>query len=306
MPLPSVTSGLQWWFDARDITGISDGAPIVFWADSTGNGHLATVQTGSAIYHASQFLSGAALTLSSCRFGISGSLTQTGAHTVFAVFRLSGVGGNQTIVGQNSSGGLNHRLVQNNGGSVRLQFAWADTGTGMEGTGTAAPDTAWHQAILQQNGNSSLGFLLDVATDPLISGGSGLSAGMHSPITIGGTGVGEFFGGQLQIVGYWNRVLSSIEVADVWLTATPLPPPVSGARGNIDWDQVGLDARHGPTYGVLIQYADGTHTAGNFPKFLSDGTTTDSGVSATSGATPILNSAGEPIFDVNGIWIFPG
>jgi hypothetical protein len=225
MPLPPVISGLQWWFDARDITGVADGAAISSWADSTGNGHTATVGAGSATYHPNQYLGGAALTLASCRMDISGSLTETGVHTVFAVYKLSGTGTNQTICGQRGTQGLNYRLVQSNGGSLRLQFAWADFGTSMEGTGSVFPDTSWHQGFLQQNSSVGLGFLLDVATDPFIGGPSGLSAGLHSPITIGGTGVGENFGGQLQIVGYWNRILSSSEIASVWISLAP--PPIS-------------------------------------------------------------------------------
>lgn len=231
MPLPSITTGLQWWFDARDITGISDGATISTWADSTGNGHTATVSTGSATYHTNQYNGGAALTLASCRMAISGSITETGVHTAYAVYRLSSLGGNQTICGQNGSFGLNYRLVQNNGGLTRLQFAWADGGTSMEGTGTAAPDTNWHEGFLEQNSSSSLAFFLDGAVDTFISG-SGVSAGLHSPITIGGTGAGEYLVGQLQIVGYWNRILTSTEIAAVSTGTTP-PPPTTNKQPQI-------------------------------------------------------------------------
>lgn len=57
------------------------------------------------------------------------------------------------------------------------------------------------------------------------------------------------------------------------------------ARGNIDWDQIGTDARHGGTWGTKVQYSDGTHTLGNLPKFLNDGTFTDSGIPCPT--TPI-------------------
>jgi hypothetical protein len=59
-------------------------------------------------------------------------------------------------------------------------------------------------------------------------------------------------------------------------------------RGNIDWDQTGPDARQGPYYGLKFQYADGTFTAGNLPKFLPDGTLTDSGIVAAAPALPVF------------------
>lgn len=75
-----------------------------------------------------------------------------------------------------------------------------------------------------------------------------------------------------------------------WLwTAGPdiVPEPCEGGyqRGNIDWDQVGLDARHGDCHGILIQYSDGTHSTGALAMFLEDGTLTASGISGTGGGT---------------------
>lgn len=65
----------------------------------------------------------------------------------------------------------------------------------------------------------------------------------------------------------------------LWIRGTPVALAIR-QRGNIDWDQTGPDARQGEYYGVKFQYADGTFTTGNVPKFLTDGTLTDSGVAA--------------------------
>jgi hypothetical protein len=54
---------------------------------------------------------------------------------------------------------------------------------------------------------------------------------------------------------------------------------VSGQRGNIDWDQIGIDARHG-SGGIKVQYSNNTGTAGNLARFLPDGSIGDSGVAA--------------------------
>src|SRR4051812_8766425 len=157
MPLPSVTSGLQWWFDARDITGVTTGSTISSWNDSSGNGHTASVSTGTATYQTNQYNSGAALALSSCRLDISGSITETGVHTLFAVYKLSvTTSGDQTIAGQNGTNGIAYSAAHTQGGAVRLQYIFNDF-IGIVGAGTAAPDTSWHQSIGWQNSSSSLG-----------------------------------------------------------------------------------------------------------------------------------------------------
>jgi len=56
----------------------------------------------------------------------------------------------------------------------------------------------------------------------------------------------------------------------------------AGARGNIDFDQIGLDARHGQT-GTKIQYSDNTGTALHLASFDSAGNLTDSGISTAGG-----------------------
>ena len=55
-------------------------------------------------------------------------------------------------------------------------------------------------------------------------------------------------------------------------------------RGNIDWDQIGMDARQGPCYGIKVQYADGNFTPGNTPVFLVDGTLGDGGGASGAGS----------------------
>lgn len=210
---PAGVSGLQWWFDARNITGVLDGATITSWADDSGNGHTATKTAGTATYHTNQHNSGAAITFASARFGISGAVTTTGTWTIIAVFKLATTGGDQTITGANGGNGLDYRLVQNNGGINRLQFAYSPFGTGLEGTGTAAADTSWHSGSIRQNGSTSLAFRLDGADDPTLSGT--LASSNAAPTLIGATGAGEFLGGQLQVLGLYNRVLTLAEIQAV-------------------------------------------------------------------------------------------
>ncbi len=56
-------------------------------------------------------------------------------------------------------------------------------------------------------------------------------------------------------------------------------------RGRLDYDQIGEDARQGAIYGTKVFYSDGTFTSDNIPKYLGDGTATDSGIGVSSIAT---------------------
>lgn len=49
-PSPPVAGYVAWW-DASKITGVSDGATLSSWADSSGNGNNLTVGTGSPTYY---------------------------------------------------------------------------------------------------------------------------------------------------------------------------------------------------------------------------------------------------------------
>lgn len=227
MPLPPVTSGLCFWFDARDIIGVSDGSTISSWADTSGNSRNASVASGTATYHTNQYQGGAAITFSGCQMNISGTgtITTTDNHTGFAIVRLVSVA-NGFIIGQQSLGHFLWGVDATVGGSPRLQYLHQDF-IGPSRSGTAAPDTSWHQMVAQQSSNVSVGFNLDSATDPTVTGTGGL-ANNNPPDAIGGNTGADFISAQIQVIGYWNRVLTGTEIAQLWTT-----PPVVIAQPRI-------------------------------------------------------------------------
>lgn len=69
----------------------------------------------------------------------------------------------------------------------------------------------------------------------------------------------------------------------VWISAADVVLCPISQRGNIDYDQIGIDARHGN--GNKIQYSDGTGVTGNLAVFDHCGNVTDGGAPATGTGT---------------------
>lgn len=209
--LPPVTSGLQWWFDARYITGVINGGTISNWSDLSGNGHTASVNTGTATWNTNQYNGGAALTLASCSMAISGAVTTTGIYTIIAVVRTTAATSGQFILGASTTFGIEYLMGFATGGINRVQAAFSGGGTGFENYGTATSDTSWHLINMRQNATVSLAFRIDGATDPN-SATNVLAAGNPAPDLIGASSIGQYLVGQVQILGYYNRVLTDPEI----------------------------------------------------------------------------------------------
>jgi len=227
MPLPtgSLLTDLHWWFDARDITPVADGTTVTTWADSTGNGHTATrnsgISTGNAVYYSGQYNGNPALTFTNARFDIAsvGSIPATDEHSFFAICRLSSTSTDQNIIGDS---GLNWRFGATNG-SVRYNSVF-NGGFGPGSIGTAAIDTTWHKPALTYDGvHSATGFYLEGVNDPSSVATGALN--YSPPAWLCGTSIGEFFNGQILLIGYWNRILTSTELSDLAPIAPPHPTP---------------------------------------------------------------------------------
>lgn len=94
-----------------------------------------------------------------------------------------------------------------------------------------------------------------------------------------------FWNGAVDHVYYYTRELSAGEIATLAADnyalfpsfVAPVPPGAT-VRGNIDYDQFRLTARHGN--GTQIQMHYGPSVAGHFPVYTADGSLVDSGESA--------------------------
>lgn len=55
LPIPLQVSGIQGWFDADKISGVSDGGDVATWNDSSFNGRALTEATNRPTYHLNQY-----------------------------------------------------------------------------------------------------------------------------------------------------------------------------------------------------------------------------------------------------------
>ena len=211
MPLP-VTSGLQLWLDASQLTGISDGSTFSTWTDESGNGNNAVLGLGSSpTYHISQVNGLPAVTFTNSLMNLSSSIAASSGFTAFAVFQLAATSAKCTLL----SGGLGSFGYWFSGGGGKMQGADA-TNQVQLGTGTAAPDTNWHQSnVAFTNNSSTLGFRLDGASDATLGATSHNITTANSAFAINAYGVSEDFAGQVAEFIFFDRVLSGTEISQV-------------------------------------------------------------------------------------------
>lgn len=224
MPLPSVTTGLQFWFDARDIAGVSDGSTISTWADSSANARDAAVSTGTATYHTGVTpLGWPALTFSSCEMQITGAsgIAHTGQHTLIAVYKLDSLAHWCGLVSDTTGGSPQFSVAFNyllNYG--QLEAVTRNINLDVNGSvlvaGSAAADTNWHTTGTRYQDNTGpYFFTLDGASDG--SGSTTPPVSVGAPQTIGNGYVFATtqFPGRCALIGYYNRYLSDAELTTV-------------------------------------------------------------------------------------------
>lgn len=165
-----MSKALAWW-TADSISGLSDGAQVTTWADSSGNGHDLTAADSSITYQtneanghpAVQFLGNGGMTMAS-------ALTLAGDFTVFTVAKGNGVSGGTEVrvlstttpsantkicipcSGANDIGlstGCDNQLA----GSVLSSRPLGDAGNGGVGVG-AFTETIPHLTTQSRSGNS--------------------------------------------------------------------------------------------------------------------------------------------------------
>lgn len=220
MPLPPVTTNLQFWFDARDLV-LSDGAGISVFHDSSANANDATITSGSAIYHTNQYNGAGAVTLSSCKAAFANVMASTDEHTAFCVFKISATSKGTVL------GGLVNDFAYWISGSFQGMDSQGNVqlSNGSDSINT----TAWHQAVGQHAGSTSTPgtlnkFWFDRAVDTAV-GNSGANCPQPTVIGWNAQNGSEFFAGQIQIIGYWNRVLTSTEIGQIWTSSAGIQKP---------------------------------------------------------------------------------
>lgn len=203
-PTPPVV-GYFMWYDATQITGLSDGAALVSWPDESGNGRNLTVITGTPTYYSSttaKLIHGHPVVY----FNGDGSAEQTGTltlsqpFTIFVIMRMDT--SNAMAPWGQGSGTIDFFSSGGVGAQLRL-FAGATLAGG-------AADTAVHVITSQVNGASSL-----VREDGTVIMGPG-TAGTNTittPFLVGaaatGTGVLNFQGPIGELLFYPSALTTS-------------------------------------------------------------------------------------------------
>lgn len=125
---PADLPSLDLWLAADTITGLSDGAPVTTWPDSSPAAINAST-TGTVTYRTGQVNALPAV-------DFAGSFATTGAsasgpdQTIVTVFRSDTITGNRTIMGPTAMGGLQLRTATTTGKLQLLSAGVAIIGTG--------------------------------------------------------------------------------------------------------------------------------------------------------------------------------
>lgn len=243
--VPGGVAGLTLWLKADAITGVSNGAALASWPDSSGAGNPAS---NAAPAEQPVYVTNVTKGLPIVRFdGTADGLYSTASssdpnQTIIAVLRPNTTAGVLSLrSGTGGTGGLQARL---DSGAPRLM----QQNIAAIATSTQVVDTANFQVLTYTfSAGSSYGFW-----ENLTSGGSGstaatLAAGQQTAIGRHGTQAMEYFNGDIAELACWNRVLSSTEITQVvtglmskWIgvppadTTPPAAPVITSSTSTSD------------------------------------------------------------------------
>lgn len=213
IPPPQPPEDPKLWLKADTIMA-TNGQTITTWNDTSPSGRNATVQAGVFTYLTNQINGKPAVQFSASAYALFTAIPTWVEHTCFAVFKpASGTKGMLIGGGSNAFG----YWVGQNGG--RLQGC-DRSGVTQMGTGTATRDNNWHQASVRQTDNVgafgfTLKFRLDGVNDVVMSQSPAVANGSITRLGMNGANSGEFFGGLLAELIYYDRTMTDTEVGEI-------------------------------------------------------------------------------------------
>jgi cysteine-rich repeat protein len=221
---PADISGLALWLKADAITGLSDGASVASWTDSSGNGRNAVQTIGQPVYK-TNILNGKPVV----RFNPSQQLAVSNNFaapvSVIYVGHLTG-GANQRLFG----GVNNNWLLGFWGGHMRV----AHFGSWVSDPNGPAADTDWYTYTALISGSNSKVYengtlFADSSTG---QGPNGITLNGYNSDGVGG----ETSDGEIAEVIVYNRVITDAERQDVeaylnnkYFAAAPVEIPTCGS-----------------------------------------------------------------------------
>jgi hypothetical protein len=166
-------------YDARYISGLSDGAAVSSWSDLSGNGFTATQATTARqpVYKAAVLGGSASVRFDGAGDNLTHSITNNATHTSFVVLnRLSSQTGNRGIVSIGTTGGTGDMFIfirsptTDKWGYFPTNYAYANTTLGI-----SSP------CIISSNDNSTSGgdYFFGGNTDGTWTGQSGSQGVNH-------------------------------------------------------------------------------------------------------------------------------
>jgi hypothetical protein len=232
---PQTISGLRLWLDASKITGLSDGAAVTSWSDSSGLGNDAAQATGTKqpSYQTNEVnglpvvqFDGNSDDLAITNANALSVLNAASGLTVFTVCAPSTVNANtRQLINWSTDGATNtnrfkygQRLTGSGVWALSSRILNADTQINNEGSATS---TGYHilGAIMDYSANSAT-MRLDGAVDA--TGAAGTAAGTTTAanslaLTIGSRadGAAEFWLGNIAEIITYDRTLTGGEIATI-------------------------------------------------------------------------------------------
>ena len=119
-----------------------------------------------------------------------------------------------------ASGSLYRGLYEYNGGSRRVRFFRIGSGASfLDNSGNIA-DNAWHQIIYTYDGtNQTLYLDAEAAVTNTNTGNTDAGATL---MNLGGGATNQSLNGLMDETAFWDREITSTEVAELWNSGTPL------------------------------------------------------------------------------------
>lgn len=204
---PGDLAGLTLWLKADAITGLSDGAAVASWLDSSGNIFNATGSTGSQpVFSTNASPTGLpGVTFTSDQLN-SAAPSGGGEQTVVAIVKLAAVTGVQTIRA-GGSGALQCRL---DGGTPRML---AEMQSGLDaGSAAITAGNAMMVAYTFSANNDTYAYRVGLTESGY--GSQALSLTANQTI-VGASSGGEYLNGILYELATWSRVLTPLELDQI-------------------------------------------------------------------------------------------
>lgn len=207
---PPDIAGLLAWYDAGEITSLSDNDPVATWIDSSASGFNATASGVNQPTYQTNEING----LPCVRFDGTNDVmassypTSQKPFTAFAVIKVTDVSDYRCIIGSFTNDGIEWRINATSGAQNLDKQATAGIGT----SSAAVTNGVWTIVTVTYSGSGGWAYYFDGVADN--SGTNDVSFSATTALIGAASGVHWFYGDMAEIVCY-DTALSGPDLADV-------------------------------------------------------------------------------------------